>query len=106
MKQRKTRNGFFDLDSSKYYFNRELSLIEFNKRVLMEAEDKSHPLLERLKFISILSSNLDEFFMIRVAGLKGQVSAGVVELSFDVRTQQEQLDEIRKRLVPIYQRQA
>jgi polyphosphate kinase len=87
------------------FFNRELSLIEFNRRVLAEAEDKTHPLLERLKFIAILSSNLDEFFMIRVAGLKNQKTAGVVELSFDGMTPQEQLDEIRKRLIPIYKRQ-
>lgn len=92
-------------NSDKLFFNRELSLLEFNRRVLAEAEDKSHPLLERLKFISILSSNLDEFFMIRVAGLKNQKTAGVVELSFDGMTPQEQLDEIRKRLVPIYKRQ-
>jgi polyphosphate kinase len=91
--------------SDKLFFNRELSLIEFNRRVLAEAEDQTHPLLERLKFISILSSNLDEFFMIRVAGLKNQKTAGVVELSFDGMTPQEQLDEIRNRLIPIYKRQ-
>ena len=93
------------LSSSKYFFNRELSLLEFNSRVLAEAEDKRHPLLERLKFISILSSNLDEFFMIRVAGLKSQVSAGVVDLSFDGMTPNRQLDEIRERLLPMYKRQ-
>ncbi len=94
-----------DLRSPEFYFNRELSFIEFNKRVLIEAEDKSHPLLERLKFVSIFSSNLDEFFMVRVAGLKRQISAGVVELSYDGMTPSEQLVEIRKRLTPLYKRQ-
>ncbi|MCX7736895.1 MAG: polyphosphate kinase 1 [Candidatus Kapabacteria bacterium] len=89
----------------KLFFNRELSLIEFNKRVLAEAESPEHPLLERLKFISIFSSNQDEFFMIRVAGLKNQKQAGVVELSTDGMTPQEQLKEIRKRLIPLYEKQ-
>lgn len=88
-----------------YYFNRELSLIAFQSRVLREAEDDSHPLLERLKFCTILSSNLDEFFMIRVAGLKSQVLAEVVELSYDGLTPREQLIEIRRQLLPIYRRQ-
>ena len=91
--------------SPEYYFNRELSLLEFNSRVLREAEDPSNPLLERLKFTSILSSNIDEFFMIRVAGLKSQVAAGVEELSYDGKTPREQLFEIRRRLLPLYKRQ-
>ncbi len=91
--------------SPERFFNRELSSIEFNKRVLLEAEDKDHPLLERLKFISIFSSNIDEFFMIRVAGLKRQAAAGLVELSFDGMTPKKQLAEIRKRLVPLYRKQ-
>jgi polyphosphate kinase len=94
-----------DLSSPIYYFNRELSFLEFNKRVLAEAESKEHPLLERLKFVSIFSSNLDEFFMIRVAGLKGQMQAGVVDLSMDGMTPEEQFLEIRKRLLPLYVRQ-
>ncbi|GAB5466006.1 MAG: polyphosphate kinase 1 [Candidatus Kapaibacteriales bacterium] len=88
------------------YINRELSLLDFQKRVLEEACDLYHPLIERLKFISIFSSNLDEFFMIRVAGLKSQVAAGVSELSYDGLTPQTQLDKIRETLIPMYQRQA
>jgi len=71
-------------NNSEYFFNRELSWIEFNKKVLEEAVDNTKPLLERVKFLSIFSTNLDEFFMIRVAGLKRQVSSGVNELSSDV----------------------
>ena len=94
-----------ELNKPEYYFNREISLLEFNNRVLMEAADHRHPLLERLKFSSIVSSNLDEFFMIRVAGLKRQIAAGVVELSYDGKTPEEQLDEIRRKLVPLYKQQ-
>lgn len=94
-----------DLHDPDLYFNRELSWIEFNRRVLEEAEDSNHPLLERLKFISIFTSNLDEFFMIRVAGLKEQHSASVVNLSPDGMSAQEQLDEIRERLAPLIERQ-
>ncbi len=94
-----------DLRSYDYYFNRELSLIEFNRRVLMEAEGSKHPLLEKLKFTSIFSSNMDEFFMVRVAGLKQQIAAGVVELSFDGMTPEEQFREIRRRLIPLYEYQ-
>lgn len=87
---------------SKYFFNRELSLLEFNHRVLLEAKNKKHPLLERLKFVVILSSNLDEFFMIRVAGLKGQLSEGILELSYDGKTPAKQLAEIRHKLLSLY----
>jgi polyphosphate kinase len=93
------------LSSHDLYFNRELSLIEFQRRVLTEAENPKQPLLERLKFCSILSSNLDEFFMIRVAGLKSQVAGDVVEISYDGMTPNAQLKEIRKRLLPIYKKQ-
>ena len=87
------------------FINREISLIEFNWRVINEALDKSHPLFERLKFATILSSNLDEFFMIRVAGLKSQVLANVNELSYDGKSPKEQLKEIRKKIMPLYQLQ-
>jgi polyphosphate kinase len=81
--------------SAEYLFNRELSLIEFFRRVLEEAQDESQPLLERLKFLAILSSNLDEFFMIRVSSLKEKF---IDKLSADGMTPAEQLAEIRARL--------
>ncbi len=87
------------------FFNRELSLIEFQRRVLSEAENPNQPLLERLKFCAIVSSNLDEFFMIRVAGLKSQVTGGIAELSYDGMTPRNQLIEIRDKLLPIYRKQ-
>lgn len=101
----KNSNKHHSLDSHDLYFNRELSLIEFQRRVLVEAENPKQPLLERLKFCAILSSNLDEFFMIRVAGLKSQVSGDVFELSYDGMTPKAQLKEIRKQLLPIYKKQ-
>jgi polyphosphate kinase len=88
-------------DLSPYLFNRELSLLEFFRRVLEEAFDEEQPLLERLKFLSIFSSNLDEFFMIRVSGLKEALEVEVRELSPDGMTTREQLKEIRKQLLPM-----
>ncbi len=93
-----------DLHNPKLYFNRELSWLQFNERVLEEAEDKNNPLLERLKFLAIFSTNLDEFIMIRYAGLKEQVAAGVSERSFDGRTPLEQVDMISQHLRPLLKR--
>lgn len=93
------------LENPKYYFNRELSLIEFQRRVLEEAKSSEHPLLERLKFISIFSSNLDEFFMIRIAGLKKQIAAGFEELTIDGMSPKAQLRECQRQLIPLYRMQ-
>ena len=83
----------------KHYINRELSWINFNKRVLEKAIDKSTPLLEQAKFSAIFSNNLDEFFMVRVASLKSQVEAGINKKSEDDRTPKEQLVSIREILL-------
>ena len=77
-----------------YYENRELSWLKFNSRVLYEAKDKTIPLLERLKFVGITSSNLDEFFMVRVASLKDMVHAGYKKKDIAGMTAAEQLEAI------------
>ncbi|MGF1536430.1 MAG: polyphosphate kinase 1 [Elainellaceae cyanobacterium] len=94
-----------DIDNPDFFFNRELSWLEFNYRVLYEALDERTPLLERLKFMAIFSSNLDEFFMVRVAGLQQQVEAGVDTVTPDGRTPQQQLDDIGDRLHPMVAQQ-
>ncbi|MCC5656755.1 polyphosphate kinase 1 [Nostoc sp. XA010] len=98
-KSKKSANPI-NLNDPQYYLNRELSWLEFNGRVLHEACDDRTPLLERLKFLAIFNSNLDEFFMVRVAGLKQQVEAKVSLLTSDGRTPQQQLDDIRSTLTP------
>ncbi|MFV1980233.1 MAG: polyphosphate kinase 1, partial [Rhodothermia bacterium] len=85
-----------DLNDPYLFINRELGLLEFQKRVLDEAKDKSNPLLERVKFLGIVASNLDEFFMVRVGGLKMQVAAGIGESTPDALTPAEQVAAIRQ----------
>ena len=86
-------DGSHDLEAPGYYLNRELTWLNFNFRVLHEAEDARTPLLDRLQFLSIVSSNIDEFFMKRIGGLKQQVGAGLHELTVDGRSPAQQIDE-------------
>ncbi len=83
----------FDLNDPQWYLNRELTWLEFNRRVLHEGQDDRTPLLERIMFLSIVGSNLDEFFMKRIGGLKQQVGAGVKKLTVDGRTPGQQIEE-------------
>ena len=85
----------------KNYFNRDLSWIEFNRRVLEEALNPELPLLEKIKFISIFLTNLDEFYMIRISGLKEQIAANVIEPSIDGYTPREQIRKIEKTIQPM-----
>jgi polyphosphate kinase len=82
-----------DLEAREWYLNRELTWLAFNRRVLHEAQDERTPLLERVKFLAIVSSNLDEFFMKRIGGLKQQIGARVRELTVDGRSPEQQLSE-------------
>lgn len=82
-----------NLDSPELFLNRELTWLEFNRRVLHEAQDDRTPLLERFKFVGIVSSNLDEFFMKRIGGLKQQVGAGIMDLTVDGRMPAQQIEE-------------
>lgn len=100
---RSRANGENELEQR--YFNRELSWIRFNKRVLDEAMDKSKPLLERVKFLAIFSNNLDEFFMIRVSGLCRQHRVGVADRSLDGMSATEQLAAVRRGIMPDLKRQ-
>ncbi len=92
-------------DDPSLYINRELSWIRFNRHVLDEALDPTHPLLERVKFLAIFANNLDEFFMIRVSGLQRQLSKGVLKAPPDGMTPSRQLDAIRQQLLPELQAQ-
>ena len=86
-----------DLTNPAFYINRELSWLEFNQRVLFQALDERHPLLERVKFISIAATNLDEFFMVRVATLLRKFRNNVEDVSPDGLNPKQQLDAIRLR---------
>ncbi len=92
------------LDKPALFLNRELSWLRFNLRVLEEAEDKRHPLLERVKFLTIFATNLDEFFMVRVSGLRRQVAAGTGGVSSDGMTASEQILAINQELVVLSER--
>jgi len=91
------------LTSPELYINRELSLLEFQRRVLQQAQDPENPLLERVKFLSIVSSNLDEFFMVRVAGLQKQAASGTQEASVDGLSAATQLQRIREEVRKLVQ---
>ena len=90
--------------SGERYLNREVSWLDFNARVLCQAEDPGLPLLERAKFLAIFANNLDEFFQVRVAGLKDQVAADVGSPSPDGRTPGQQLQEVRTALLGLVER--
>jgi polyphosphate kinase len=90
-----------DLGSPELYLNRELSWLDFNQRVLEEANDAANPLIERLRFVAIFGSNLDEFFMKRIGGLKQQVASNLREASPDGRTPRQQLEAIEARVRPM-----
>ncbi|MEO0998864.1 MAG: polyphosphate kinase 1, partial [Pseudomonadota bacterium] len=89
----------WDLDDPSLYLNRELTWLAFNRRVMAEAENEQNPLLERIKFLAIFDSNLDEFFMKRIGGLKQQLGAGMTTPTIDGRSPQQQIEECRSEIV-------
>ncbi|MCA9923789.1 MAG: polyphosphate kinase, partial [Anaerolineales bacterium] len=91
-----------DLSNPSLYINRELSYIEFNRRVLGECADSEHPLLERVKFLAIFNGNIDEFFMVRVSGLKQQVLLGITDRPADGLTPREQLVAIHRTVTQLF----
>ena len=93
------------IDASDRYVNRELSWLSFNRRVLAESENERYPLLERLRFLSISASNLDEFTMIRIAGLEGQATRGIETTAIDGRDPRQQLAAIREQVLAVEARQ-
>ncbi len=103
MDQKIAVSKIIDLEQPDLYLNRELSLIEFNRRVFEESKDSRHPLLERVKFLSIFETNTDEFMMIRLAGLKDQLDSRNALISPDGLNAREQLRAVRKALSPLLQ---
>jgi polyphosphate kinase len=96
IQEQKGEKKYADLTDPALYINRELAILEFQRRVLDEARDPTNPLLERIKFLSIVDSNLEEFFMVRVGGLRVQKISGVTDLSIDGLNPAQQLAEVRK----------
>ena len=104
-KPKETAQPAVDLEPAKLYINRELSLLAYHWRVLIQAGEDRHPLLERVNFLAIASDNLDEFFMVRVSDLQDQIDAGLVELPPDRMTPAQQLAAIRPRVIDLFAEQ-